>query len=252
MSNNPSFLEKNHLLLRRLHSLSGVIPIGAFLCIHLLANSSIVWGRWTNKEGTAHGGVAEFVHDVQFIQNLPFLYLIELFGLWLPIAFHAGLGIVYALSGKSNLTSYAYQGTVRYTLQRWTGYLGVIFIFLHISSLRWGWTYGGLLPAFDPDWAASSTAEHFQGQSGLHAFVVTVFYLVSVTGLAFHFANGLWTAAITWGLTVTTQAQKRWGYICIVLGAGLILLGIVATIGFVTLDIETAIEVEKQLQDVAH
>ncbi len=243
MADNVSFLEKNHLLLRRLHSLSGIVPIGAFVCVHLLTNSSIVWGQWTNDDPT-HGGVAEFLHDVHFIHNLPFLYLIELFGLWLPIAFHAGLGIVYALSGKTNVTAYGYQNNVRYTLQRLTGYLGVIFIFLHITSLRWGWTYGGLLPTFVADAAASSTAEHFQGETGMHAFVVTAFYLVAVSGLAFHFANGLWTAAITWGLTVTVQAQRRWGYLCTALGAFLILLTFVGAIGFVTLDVEKAKQVE--------
>jgi succinate dehydrogenase / fumarate reductase cytochrome b subunit len=233
-------------LLRRLHSLSGVVPIGVFLCVHLLTNSSIVWGQWTNKN-EMHGGVAEFLHDVEFIHSLPFLFLIELFGLWLPIAFHAGLGIVYAVSGKSNLTSYAYQDNVRYTLQRLSGYLGVIFIFLHVSSLRWGWTYGGLLPVFEAEAAASTTAEHFQGETGLHAFIVTAFYLVSVSALAFHFANGLWTFAITWGLTISVQAQKRWGYICAGLGAFLIVLGVAAALGFATLDIEKAREVEQQI-----
>ncbi len=252
MSDNPPVSSKHHLLLRRLHSLSGIIPIGAFLCVHLLTNSSIVWGRWTNTQGTAHGGVAEFLHDVAFIHNLPFLFLIELFGLWLPIAFHAGLGIVYALSGRSNLSSYAYQDNLRYTLQRLTGYLGVIFIFLHVSSLRWGWSYGGLLPIFEPESAASSTAAHFQGETGLHAFLVTAFYLVCVSGLAFHFANGLWTAAITWGLTVTVQAQRRWGYVCAALGTFLILIGIIAAIGFVSLDIETAQGVERQLHSQSH
>jgi hypothetical protein len=31
----PSFIEKNHFLLRRLHSLTGIVPIGVFLIAHL-------------------------------------------------------------------------------------------------------------------------------------------------------------------------------------------------------------------------
>jgi len=248
VSDTPSFLDRHHLLFRRLHSLSGIIPIGVFLCVHLLTNASIVWGNFLGE----HGGVGEFNHDVEFIHRLAFLPLIEIFGLWIPIGFHALLGIAYALSGKSNLGTYNYQSNFRYTLQRLTGYLGVIFIFMHIASLRWGWTFGGLLPTFSEDAAASSTAIHFQDGSTLRVFIITAFYLVSVSGLAYHFANGLWTSAITWGLTVSEEAQKRWGYICATVGVVLVLTGIVAVIGFATLDIDNAKEIEAQIRGEEH
>jgi len=51
--------------------------------------------------------------------------------------------------------------------------------------------------------------------------VVAIFYFLGVTLLVFHFANGLWTAAITWGLTVSEHAQKRWGVVCFGLGVAL-------------------------------
>ena len=34
--------EEYHFLVRRLHSLCGLVPVGAFLCVHLLANSTIL------------------------------------------------------------------------------------------------------------------------------------------------------------------------------------------------------------------
>jgi succinate dehydrogenase/fumarate reductase cytochrome b subunit len=173
-----------HFLLRRLHSLTGIVPIGVFLCIHLLTNSSIVWGKYlTDPHVTnpAHGGVEEFIHDVNFIHSLPMLIFIEVFGLWLPIAFHIVLGIYYAVSGRPNVGAYGYSNNWRYTLQRLSGYLGVLFIFMHVASLRWGWTFGGLLPSFSVDAAASSTALHFQAGSSLRTFIITAFYLVSVS-----------------------------------------------------------------------
>ncbi|MFK7959447.1 MAG: succinate dehydrogenase [Phycisphaerales bacterium] len=251
---SQSFLDRHYFLLRRLHSLSGVFPIGLFLFPHLTTNSSIVWGEKLNKPGvdldalaaaghSAHAGVETFQHEVEFIHNLPALVLIEFGVLFLPIAFHAILGIWFASSGRYNVDRYTYQNNWRYTLQRMTGYLGVIFIFLHITSLRFGWTYGGLMPEFDPHAASSSLAVHMQ--EGKLGYFIPVFYLVSVLALVFHFANGLWTAAITWGLTVSTAAQKRWGWVCTAIGVMLAGAGVTAIAGYTLLDIDQARAIEE-------
>jgi hypothetical protein len=50
---------------------------------------------------------------------------------------------------------------------------------------------------------------------------VSLFYFVGITASVYHFANGLWTAAITWGLTISQQAQQRWGFASFALGVGL-------------------------------
>jgi succinate dehydrogenase / fumarate reductase cytochrome b subunit len=251
---SESFLDRHYFLLRRLHSLSGVAPIGIFLFPHLTTNSSIVWGDKLNSPDVSadaladaggflpHAGVETFQHEVEFIHNLPALILIEIGVLFLPILFHAVLGVWFASSGKLNVDRYGYQNNWRYTLQRLSGYVGVLFIFMHITSLRFKWTYGGLMPAFDPSAASSSTAIHMQeGSLGLF---MPVFYLVCVLLLIFHFANGLWTAAITWGLTVSASAQKRWGYVCAAIGIALSGAGVTAILGFATLDIEQAQAIE--------
>ena len=101
------------------------------------------------------------------------------------------------------------------------------------------------MPPFDPDYAASSTAIHFQ--DGAWGSFAAVFYLVGVLSIVFHFANGLWTAAITWGLTISSRSQQRWGYACAGLGLGLAAAGIAAIAGFTTLDPEEAERVEKKM-----
>ncbi len=245
------FLERHYHLLRRLHSLTGVVPIGVFLLPHLTTNSSIVWGEVFNVKkyadlGPGSAGVATFQHEVNFIHNLPALIFIEIFVLWLPIAYHSILGIYFAQSGKTNTERYGYQANWRYAFQRISGYIGVLFLFMHISSLRWGWEYGGLMPTFDPDNAASSTAIHLQG--GIFPYFNAIFYLVCVLALVFHFANGLWTAAITWGLTVSKQAQQRWGFVCAGVGVALAGAGVAAIVGFTTLDASAAEDVENRMQ----
>jgi succinate dehydrogenase / fumarate reductase cytochrome b subunit len=247
-----SFIDRHYHLLRRLHSLTGVAPIGLFLLPHLTTNSSIVWGRYLNESKfeeygipAAGAGIATFQHEVDFIHGLPALIFIEIFVLWLPIAFHAGLGVYYARSGKSNVDRYRYQDNVRYSLQRLTGYVGFLFIFMHIASLRWGWTFGGLMPTFDAMHASSSVGAHLQ--SGSAGLLMAAFYLVCVLALVYHFANGLWTAAITWGVTISAAAQRRWGVVCAGIGVALGAAAVTAIVGFATLNIDQAKDIETKM-----
>lgn len=248
-----SLIERHHFLFRRLHSLTGIVPVGAFLITHLTTNSSIVWGMIDGgKSEYGHAGAATFQHEVNFIHSMPFLLLIEIFGLWLPIAFHALLGVYYAVTGKSNTSRYGYMANFRYTLQRVSGYVGLLFIFYHVATLRWGWN----LPFshdFNAEAAASTTALALRGgteELGVASVVVGLFYLLGASLLVFHFANGLWTAAITWGLTVSQAAQRRWGYICAGLGVALMGMTWAAVIGFMTVDLDDARRAEAHVQGV--
>lgn len=251
-SKRLSFLEKHHFLMRRLHSLTGIVPIGVFLIAHLTTNSSILWARALPRDAAKYAdpGVATFQHEVEFINNLPFLILIEI-TLWVSIAFHSILGFVYAVQGKPNTGAYKFQANWRYTLQRLSGYIGIFFIFYHIATLRWGWTF--LVPGgvkWSHHHSASTLAAAIRGGEDFTALGVAValFYFLGVTMLVFHFANGLWTAAITWGITITTAAQRRWGYVCAGLGAALMLAGWSSVIGFAMLSPAKAREVEDSMR----
>ncbi len=247
------FFERNHYLLRRLHSLSGVVPIGLFAIIHLTTNSSIVWAAILAEKGrtVTDRTVATFQEEVYFIHNLPFLIFTEVFMLWLPILFHALLGIYYAKTGKANTDRYSYQGNWRYSLQRVSGYIGFLFILYHIATLRWGWTF--LVPGgtrWEYPYAASTLAACLRGGSGevtMAGILVSVFYFIGVTMLVYHFANGLWTAAITWGLTISQKAQQRWGVVCTALGVTLFAMGASAVLGFATLRPDEALRIENRV-----
>ena len=65
---SPSaLLSRNHFVLRRLHSLSGVIPVGLFVCVHLFTNAQMIWGQ---DPATGKG---EFQHEVDFIHSMTYL-----------------------------------------------------------------------------------------------------------------------------------------------------------------------------------
>lgn len=252
-----SVLDRYDFLLRRLHSLTGIVPIGVFLIFHLLTNSSIVWGtldkRNVERAGLGgHAGVAAFNHDVHFINDtLPFLIFIEI-TLWASIAFHSVYGFYIATTGRSNVKRYGYQGNRRYVLQRVSGYIGILFILYHVGTLRWGWTF--LVPGgtrWSAEYAASTMALALRGSVEnvtVAGVAVSLGYMLGVSMLVFHFANGLWTAAISWGLTVSAAAQKRWGYVCTALGAGLMLMAWSAVAAFATLDVGRAESTERNMQ----
>lgn len=253
MPREAPFLERHHYLLRRLHSLTGLAPIGVFVMIHLTTNASIVWGAINQEKGNTYldRTVATFQKEVYFIHNLPFLLFTEVFFLWLPILFHSVLGFMYARSGRGNTDRYPYNGNWRYTLQRISGYVGFAFILYHVATLRWGWTF--LIPGgthWEYPYAASTLAAALRGGWGditLAGFIVSTFYFLGVTLLVYHLANGLWTAAITWGLTISARAQKRWGMVCAGLGLGLMVMGWSAVLGFATLSPEAALRVENRV-----
>ncbi|MEO0963857.1 MAG: hypothetical protein AAFY08_01955 [Planctomycetota bacterium] len=240
----PGLLEQHHFLLRRLHSLTGVVPIGVFVIFHLFTNAQMLWPD-------------KFQHEVEFIHNMPALLWIEVFVLWLPIAFHAGLGIAYTATGKGNVPRYSYLDNVRYMLQRVTGIAALIFIFVHIATLRWGWNILGWYTPFyvsavndagqtlvantagEPiGLTAMSVAAAFQGGidggSAFGSFLIVVFYLVGALSIVYHWSNGLWTAAISWGVTISKAAQRRFGVFCVGLGAALTVFTITAVWASVT------------------
>jgi succinate dehydrogenase / fumarate reductase, cytochrome b subunit len=247
---SDSLLDRHYFLLRRLHSLTGIVPIGVFLIAHLVTNSSLAWGKFALRGekpelSVQEGGAYYFNKEVIWInEQVPHLLLIEI-TLWGAIAFHSILGVYYAMSGKANTDRYAYQDNWRYRLQRISGYVGIVFIFYHVATLRWGWTFlmpGGV--AWDHKYAASTLNHALTGGGLGWDLGLGLLYFVGVSLLVFHFANGLWTAAITWGLTISVKAQKRWGVVCFGLGAGLMALAWMSMIGAMAMDHDKALKLE--------
>lgn len=233
---SQSFFLRHQFLILRLHSLSGLVPVGAYMCIHLLTNASTLAGAKT------------FQDQVDMIHSLgPALPLVEWTFIFLPIIFHAAVGVVIIRSGLSNASTYQYQGNIRYTLQRATAWIALFFIFYHVFHLH-GW--------FHNDWWTEHVAEPLHGHqfdpqratSTLHAALLPLWaklvYAVGMLSCVYHFANGLWTQGITWGLWTTPAAQRRANYFVATVGLLLAAVGIGALVGVSTTDVNTAKAVE--------
>ena len=232
--NDPSqsFLARHQFLIYRLFSLAGLIPVGAFLVVHLLTNASVLAGPGT------------FQSRVDMIHSLgPLLVPIEWVFIFLPMLFHAAVGFVIIANGMPNVGSYAYVGNVRYTLQRATGMIAFVFIIWHITQLHWlGTPFGG--GKFDPHHATSSAAV------AIRPLLVTILYAVGVLSTVFHFSNGLWTLGITWGLWTSPAAMRRANWISIAMGVLLGGAGLGALAGLHRVDVEQARAIENRMDDV--
>jgi len=238
-----TFFQRHEFLIRRLHSLSGLVPVGAYMCVHLLTNASLV------------NGPDVFQKAVFAIHSLPFLPVIEWVFIFLPILFHAIAGVWIARSGHSNLRSYRLVGNRRYTWQRITGYIAFVFIFTHVFHLH-GWFHADWwlsniaeplgMAQFRPYNAASSLAEAM-GSLGL---VWPIFYAIGVLACTFHLANGIWTAGITWGVWLTPAAQHRASIACAVFGTLIGLAGLSSLVAVRGTDAAAAKEIEDKMYKV--
>jgi succinate dehydrogenase / fumarate reductase cytochrome b subunit len=63
--------------------------------------------------------------------------------------------------------------------------------------------------------------------------LIMAFYVLGIFSAAFHLANGLWTFAIVWGITVSTRSQQAFSYACAVFGVAVFAIGVRAAFAFV-------------------
>ncbi|MDP6444503.1 MAG: succinate dehydrogenase [Pirellulaceae bacterium] len=220
-----SFLARHDFLLRRLHSLTGLVPVGAYMVVHLVTNASI----WNGAEA--------FQKNVDTIHSLGVaLVVVEWTFIFLPILFHAIFGLLIIREGTPNTSSYALSGNIRYTLQRATGLLAFGFIGFHVAHLH-GWIHvdwwleNVIVPLggarFDPHNASATAAAALRSSP-----FVSVLYLIGTTACVFHLANGIWTMGITWGLWTTPESQRRANWVAIGVGTVVGIVGLAAWTGF--------------------
>lgn len=220
---------RHEFVVRRLHSLLGLMPVGAFLGIHLATNASILDGPTTFQQRV------DQIHSIGSVT----LFFVEWCFIFLPILFHGLVGLVIVARGKRNLRYYPYRENLRYTLQRWTGVVAFAFILWHVFHTR-GWlpgewwrnhvtlAWGG--GTFDATNAAASMAASLQ-----NSVAVLVAYGIGVLANVYHLSNGVWSAGITWGVWTSPRAQ-RWATVpCAMLGLALAVMGFGALAGFQTL-----------------
>ncbi|HET6168602.1 MAG TPA: succinate dehydrogenase cytochrome b558 subunit [Terracidiphilus sp.] len=195
----------------KLHSLLGVIPIGAFLLEHLLSNFEALKGP------LAYGA------QVRFLNSLPLVRVLEWVFIFLPLLYHGIYGVYIWLRGKSNIVYYPWAGNWMYVAQRYTGLIAFVYIIQHVLRQRF---MGINLP--EHPYAAFAKVQHELSNPWMLAV-----YVIAMIAVCWHFAYGIWLFAAKWGITPGATARKRFGYVCAVFGVILAVVGIASIWAFV-------------------
>ncbi|MDR1961456.1 MAG: succinate dehydrogenase [Gracilibacteraceae bacterium] len=187
--------EKSNFLIRRIHSLLAIIPVGLFLCVHLCLNSASLLG--------GEDGYTWYLNVIKFMKSAPLVWAAELIIIAIPILVHMiyGLWIVYV--AKNNVLNYRYGNNWAFYLQRITALVATAFLVVHVILQRF--------LEHEPGAVLESLALTLQNP------LYFILYAIGFLAVAWHFTNGLFTFLISWGVTVGDHSQK----VCRVISLGL-------------------------------
>ena len=205
MSSATTQPDSTSYLLRKLHSLSGIVPVGAFLAEHFWSNSAVL--------------VSPEKYDAvsRDLQTIPFRPFVEWAFIFLPLLYHSGYGIFIWLRGRSNVSSYPWVKNWLYTLQLYSGLIAFVYIAWHLYTERW-LTYG------------RSTYESVSQDLSSSWFLA--FMVVGVVASSFHFGVGVWNFLCKWGFAATARAQRAAGQFGVVVAVGFSLVGVLILVSF--------------------
>lgn len=194
-----------HYYLRRLHSATGIFPLGVFLLQHFFGNAYAIRGP------------EAFNRHAEFLLELPYLPVLEIGMVFGPLLFHSIYGLV--ITAEGDLT-HPGQGlglryhNLAYLLQRISGVFLILFISYHV----WNTRVQGV----------------FFGQTVDYAYMARYFapapekviYVVGILSACYHFAHGLFNVTYKWGLTVSSWAQQGMIYVSYAVFAAMSAVGI--------------------------
>lgn len=177
--------------LRRLHSLLGIVPIGAFVLEHFWSNSY------------AFRGPEAYNQMVVDLQGMPLAVFLEIGFIGVPIFFHIVLGLVIVYTGANNFLRYGYYRNWMYFFQRVTGVIAAIFIGYHVWETRIAAAIQDKIITF------ADVQRLLQDEAWARWF-----YAIGIVSVCFHFANGIATSLMTWGITVSPRSQRMVSAVC--------------------------------------
>ena len=203
-------------LLRKLHQITGIVPLGLFFLVHIYTNSA------------AMNGKEIFNKHVQDIHDIPYLLFIEIFGIFLPLVYHSVYGIIISAEARTNVLNYGYERNWFYIFQRVTGIFLFFFLLFHILNFRFG-----LIPNLNPTPVAGHANEAFQIVAKEFANVgILIVYILGIAATAWHLGYGFFLFAVDWGLVIGEKAQRMTLYACLGLSAFLFAVGVNAAVAF--------------------
>jgi len=181
-----------------------------FLLEHFISNAE------------ALNGVNAYNGQVKFLTGLPFRLGMEIFGIFIPLAFHALYGVYIWWRGENNVIDYPWTGNWLYTVQRYSGILVFAYVTYHIWYMRFAGVH--LVEHYD--------ASFWKVQNELSHPLALAIYVIGVVAASWHFGYGLFLFAAKWGIVTGVKAQKRAQALGIAISAVLVLAGLFTIYAF--------------------
>ena len=170
--------------LRRLHSISGVVPVGAFLAFHLYVNAQ------ASRGADAYNAMAVR------LQALPLAVLLEIFVIALPIFFHGIYGLFVTATEPPGDELPGRTRRALSIFQRATGVLLFGFILFHLWTAR-------LVQVRDHE-----SLDLFRLMQAVLSNPWThAAYVAGLLGSTAHLSVGLFTFSDAWGLARSPRAR---------------------------------------------
>lgn len=174
----------------KLHSLTGIIPVGFYMVQHITLNTFSL------------GGEEKFNGVIHFFEGMPkhFLLGLEVVAIWLPLLFHAVYGLFITSRMNENYTdsAYKYRENRYYLMQRISGILVFLFLVYHVTETTINAKINGAEVILYDAWAAK-----------LQNPIILIVYILGVLGASYHLCYGIWNFCIRWGITISRTAQER-------------------------------------------
>jgi succinate dehydrogenase / fumarate reductase cytochrome b subunit len=246
---------------KRLQSLTGLF-FSLYLIFHLFTNSQAALFIGDDGRG--------YIHEVNWIHNLPYLPILEIVLLGVPIVLHSFYGTMILIRGGTNsfetdgrTPSLPHARNRAYTWQKLTAYFLLVAVLLHVVHMR-GFEY----PEIQKEGHKTLYTVELNGDSGLNTLkdridfstvekngkvfatadnfgtasllmvretfkspLMMALYTIFVLAAVYHGLNGLWMFTINWGITVTVRSQNIMLWISLALMFITAFLGLAAIFG---------------------
>jgi succinate dehydrogenase / fumarate reductase cytochrome b subunit len=205
---------RENYVMHRIHSITGVMPVGYYMVQHLALNTFSI------------AGAEKFNAVIEFFEGMPkhFLLAMEVGMIWIPLLFHAIYGLFIISRAENNYftTKYKWSENRMFFLQRVSGIAIFAFLLYHVFTTTVAKYVSGNAETIK----YAAMAERFQNP------IVLAAYVLGILAASYHLGYGLWNFCIRWGITVTDAAQQRIQKISGVVFIAITLMGWAALVGF--------------------
>jgi len=192
-------------LSRRLHAISGIVPVGAFLVFHLAVNSS------------AMRGAEAYDQRVRRLQQLPFVVALEFALVLGPMAYHGLYGLYLAATRPTGDPDASASRRRLAIFQRATGIPLFAYVLFHLWTTR-------LVQVAQHD---HKSVDLFHWMQALYANPwIRAAYVVGLLCATGHFSVGLRLSAEDWGLARTPASKTAAGALAAAVFLSLAVLGL--------------------------